>query len=116
MKWYAMVWDWYGMVQYGIDIGMVLVLVWHWYAYHCQYIPLPCNGIGIGIVIGMQWYGIGICIGMVLYSYGVGIGILGICKREFSTMAMLCGTLSHIHVRIRDEKYSLVWSKNPILR
>jgi hypothetical protein len=27
--------------------------------------------------------------------------ILGICKRECSTMEMLCGTLSHIHVRIR---------------
>jgi hypothetical protein len=42
--------------------------------------------------------------GMVLvwYFYGIGIGI--------------CGTLSHIHVRIRDEEYSLVWSKNPILR
>ena len=97
---------------------MVLILVWYlyWYgidmhiianAYYCY--EMVCNGTGIG----MQWYGIGIGISMVLYWYG--IGILGICKRKINTMAMLCGTLSHIHVRIRDEKYSLVWSKNPIL-
>jgi hypothetical protein len=81
---------------------------------------MQCYGIGIGIVIGMQWYGIVLVLVLVWYRYwygiGIGIGILGICKREFSTMAMLCGTLYHIHIRIRDEKYSLVWSKNPILR
>jgi hypothetical protein len=87
-------WQWYGMACIDNGNGMhCLAIVWYALA---MVLEMVCNGIDNGIL----------CIGK----------ILGICKRECSTMAMLCGTLSYIHVRIRDDEYSLVWSNNPILR
>jgi hypothetical protein len=83
-------------------------------AYHCHAMVLVCYGIVLVLVLLL------VCNGMVLvlvwYGMVFGIGILGNCKRKCSTMAMLCETSSNIHVKIRGEEYSLVWSKNHILR